>query len=230
MSLSVNERAIIAKESNEEFERLITEYRPFILGRVYDQGFGSDDDEISVALMAFYEAVKTYKEEKGNFLSYAASVIKYRLIDNRRKLKKSGLHVLKNEEDGYIDQYTARQQAEIVEDRQERRLEIMDFVNELGGWGMKLEQLAEASPKHKSSKELCGYVLGAMLSDEDLKEQIRKTKKLPVKQIAQKLGVSEKLLERHRRYLIAAYIIHSGGYQHLKDYVLPKFFGKEDMR
>lgn len=228
MSLSVNERAMIAKESIEEFERLITEYRPFILGRVYGQGFGSDDDEISVALTAFYEAVNTYKQEKGNFLSYAAAVIKYRLIDNGRKNRKSGLHVISGE-DG-ISLFAARQQAEIVEDRQERRLEIIDFINELGSWGISVEQLAEASPKHKSSKELCSYVLGTLISDSELKSQIDKTKKLPVKQIAQKLGVSEKLLERHRRYLIAAFIIHRGEYQHLKDYVLPKSFGKEDMR
>lgn len=227
MSLSVNERAMIAKESSEEFERLLVEYRPFILGRVYGHGFGSDDDEISVALMAFYEAVKTYRQDKGSFLSYAAEVIKYRLIDNRRRLKKNGLHVISGGEN--ISLYAARQQAEIVEDRQERRLEIIDFINELNSWGINIEQLEEASPKHKNSKALCGYVLVTMLSDEELKGQIKKTKKLPIKQIAQKLNISEKLLERHRRYLVAAFIINSGEYRYLKDYARPRFFGKEDM-
>lgn len=227
MNLSVNERAMIAKESNDEFERLITEYRPFILGRVYTQGFGSDDDEISVALLAFYEAVKTYRKEKGNFLSYAGAVIKYRLIDNKRKLKRDGLFVLGGET--YTGRYAERQQAKIVEDRQECRLEIIDFIKELNNWGINIDQLAESSPKHKSSKALCSYVLGTMLGDEEFTCQIKKTKKLPVKQVSQMLNISMKLLERHRRYLIAAFIIHSGGYQHLKDYA-PKLFGKEEMR
>ena len=52
-------------------------------------------------------------------------------------------------------------------------------------------------------------------------------KKLPIQELAQKLGVTVKMLEKHRRYLIAAFLIHSGDYPYLKEYVPRKLLGKE---
>ena len=43
------------------------------------------DEEWSVALLAFYEAVQAYEESRGNFHSFAAMVIRRRILDHRKK-------------------------------------------------------------------------------------------------------------------------------------------------
>ena len=44
-----------------------------------------EDDELSIAMFAFYEAIRSYSPIKGAFLKYAALQIRSRLIDNYRK-------------------------------------------------------------------------------------------------------------------------------------------------
>ena len=45
------------------------------------------DDEWSIALSAFWEAVKTHDPRKGTLQAYASVVIRHRLVDPARKLK-----------------------------------------------------------------------------------------------------------------------------------------------
>ncbi len=46
------------------------------------------DEELSIALMAFNEAIDGYDTSKGSFLSFAKLVINRRLIDYLRKKTK----------------------------------------------------------------------------------------------------------------------------------------------
>jgi DNA-directed RNA polymerase specialized sigma subunit len=61
---SLNERVIGIKDCREEIDKLIKEYKPFIasiveshLGHYAEYGV---DDELSIALIAFNEAIKKY--------------------------------------------------------------------------------------------------------------------------------------------------------------------------
>lgn len=47
-----------------------------------------DGDELSIAMMAFYEAILGYEKHKGPFLAYAARRIRNRLIDYYRMTKR----------------------------------------------------------------------------------------------------------------------------------------------
>jgi len=55
-----------------------------VVGRYVAYG---QDDELSIALMAFVEAIRSYDVSKGNFLSFSQNVIKRRIIDYYRKEK-----------------------------------------------------------------------------------------------------------------------------------------------
>jgi RNA polymerase sigma factor len=65
---SLNEKVTSIKDNNEEIEKLIEEYKPFIasltskVSRRYVE-YGSDD-ELSIAMMAFVEAIKAYNPWK----------------------------------------------------------------------------------------------------------------------------------------------------------------------
>lgn len=43
------------------------------------------DDEFSIAMIAFHEAIQSYSRTRGSFLHYASILIKNRLIDYHRK-------------------------------------------------------------------------------------------------------------------------------------------------
>ena len=78
-----------AKEDTRAADLLISTYLPFIktetakfLKRPPEEG---RDDELSVAMLAFHEAISGYTRGRGGFLKYAALLIKSRLIDYARK-------------------------------------------------------------------------------------------------------------------------------------------------
>ena len=80
----VNERAVAALSSESEFEGFVKDSRNFILKQASAAAgrFITDsDDEWSVALMAFTEALKAYDLSKGNFYPFASVVIKRRVVD-----------------------------------------------------------------------------------------------------------------------------------------------------
>ena len=77
-----------AKGDMREADELIRTYMPFIrtetakwLKRPPQEG---RDDELSIAMIAFHEAVQGYSRVRGSFLKYAALTIKSRLIDYHR--------------------------------------------------------------------------------------------------------------------------------------------------
>ncbi|MDI6705159.1 MAG: sigma factor, partial [Bacillota bacterium] len=47
-----------------------------------------NDDEFSIGIGALNEAIDRYSGDKGNFINYAALVIRSRIIDYERKIKK----------------------------------------------------------------------------------------------------------------------------------------------
>ena len=67
----------------ENLDQLINQYMAFLIRTVsnFTGKYVSieNDDEFSIALIAFTEAVKKYDEDRGNFLGFAKLVIESRL-------------------------------------------------------------------------------------------------------------------------------------------------------
>ena len=83
------EQVYAAKESVQAADQLIGDYLPFIraetakfLKRPPEEG---RDDELSIAMIAFHEAIGGYAKHRGSFLKYASMLIRSRLIDYARK-------------------------------------------------------------------------------------------------------------------------------------------------
>ena len=78
-----------AKKSPEAADSLIDQYMNFIQAETvrFTQGAPTQvrEDQLSVAMFAFYEAVQGYERGRGAFLPYAAASIRNRLIDYIRK-------------------------------------------------------------------------------------------------------------------------------------------------
>ena len=84
---ATDQMAMAAKTDEAILETLITGHRSFILrcaAKAAGRYLTDSDDEWSVALMAFHEAVGAYAPDKGRFEAFASTVIRRRVIDYLR--------------------------------------------------------------------------------------------------------------------------------------------------
>ena len=87
------EKVYAAKTDSQAADALIQQYLGFIRNEVARAVYRTDngrEDEESIAMFAFYEAILSYEKGRGAFLSYAARAIRNRLIDYYRKEKRHG--------------------------------------------------------------------------------------------------------------------------------------------
>lgn len=231
----INSRVEKIKNDDEAINLFIEEYKPFIAsytekitGRYVRYG---EDDELSIALMAFVEAIKSYDHLKGNFLSFAQLIIKRRLIDYFRKEKQHGntipLNIYDNHNynyDGYgddkdlsINESIERYSEEEISEY--RRLELEELKRELQKWDITFFDVARSFPKHGRTQEICSEIIDFLLSRPDLIELIKKKKYIPLAEIEKSLEVPRKTIERMRKYIIAAIIIKTGDYDYIKEYI-----------
>lgn len=223
-----------ASKSGDKVARdtLITKYRPFIIssaseacGRFLVVG---QDDEISVAMIAFNEAIDSFDFDKSTaFLSFSKNVIKRRLIDHFRKESRFVTETLTSDfvdgEDGKEVNVWEVRQAEDVYIHEKvvnaRRDEIIHFSSELEGMGISFSELVEISPKHEDARLRAMEIASIVASDPMLLQYMKQKKSLPAKKIEKMCDCSAKTVERQRKYIIAVVLIIMGDYRYLKEYL-----------
>lgn len=176
-----------------------------------------NDDELSISLIAFNEAIDTYDPNKGSsFWGYASMVIRHRLIDyfrqeahwqKRLPLTTQGedvnLEVLAKETELALE---AVRQAEEAEARAEM---VKAFEKSLGEFNISLRDLTKNSPKHRDTRENLLRIAVTLVKQPELQNQLLRSKQLPIKELMNQTGQSRKVLERGRRYIIALCLILS---------------------
>ncbi len=227
--VSLDERACRALQDENEANRLIEEFLPFIKSRVRRFIYGYDeirfDDYQSIAMLAFYEAIKSYDQNRGHFLTFANQIIKLRLIDGLRKESRyqEKIVLLSDEKEPYDNSpaSTAAAMSSYAFASQNALLsmEIEQFKMELQEWEITLLSLYEQSPKHNSLQKTCRQVVIQCYENQEITEIIQVKRYLPIKKIAKLTNVPEKKLERVRKYLLASLIILTGDYEYLAEYI-----------
>lgn len=217
--MNLEERVILAQSDKNECNNLINEYINFILScasAAIGRRVEKDDDAFSVAMIAFNEAIMKYDSEKGAFLSFSKLIIKRREMDYLRTeyTHKNELpfSTLSDDDDGVFD---------IKDERSgisDTALEIECANAELKCYGISFFELPKFSPKSFKTKHGCQTVIKYILNNNDIINEIKKKKILPNKRIIDDVRVSEKLLERHRKYIMAAVILLSGEYYAINEY------------
>jgi RNA polymerase sigma factor len=186
------------------------------------------DDEWSIALMAFVQSINNYDLTKGSFLSFAELVIRRRLVDYIRSQSKHNMEISvdpvifdtdgeESETDISIRLAVADQVSQEV--NHSIRLEINAISEVLTDYGFTFMDLSSCSPHAKKTKSSCAKATGFMLNSPLLMGEMRGTKQLPLKIIEKNAKVPRKILERHRKYIIAAIEILSGEYPNLAEYL-----------
>lgn len=233
-----NEHAVKAKEDPDYRNDFIDGNRTFIritAARTVHHFVSEHDDEWSVAMVAFNEAIEKYFPDKGNFSSFAEHVIRNRLTDALRSEYRHQSEVLfeplaleggaKHAE--VVDPVTIEIQKKLEEeanqssyDTQAQAKEEIDAVQHLlAGYGFSFYDLTSCSPKAQKTKEECAKAVIALLTDDGLFHRMQEKRILPIEGIIQASGVKKKILERHRKYIIAAAEILHGEYPLLAQYM-----------
>ncbi len=188
------------------------------------------DDEFSIALLAVSEAIDSYDPAKNDFWAYSAMIIRNRLADLYRKESRSKeFSVSPDAIDGNTvqDDPEFAVSLEIGEKIRVKSLgvdqglkeEMESFEEEIGRYGIGMEDLVESSPKSRKTREGCAGVLRLIFMPPPLTELLKKSKKLPITEILARGNADRKLMERHRKYLIAAAVILEGDYPQLSEYL-----------
>lgn len=216
----------------EDKNRLIQEYIPFIK-KVISNHIGAyveveNHDAFSVGLMAFNEAIEKYKENKGNFLTFASLVIKSRLIDEHRKISRTSREVfisqLENDLETTVDNIMA---VDGFESEIEIKLDLKELIQNMNEFGVSLENLVDEAPKHEDTRKMAIKIGRYVFENKELCNKVLDTKNLPTKDIMVNLNVSKKVIQRSRKFIIAVILILESDLDTLKRYISNAEGGQE---
>ena len=189
------------------------------------------DDEWSVALLAFSNAVDTYTVGRGDFLPYAKTVIRSRLTDHFRTQKHLFHEVVtapyilegggtpEEDTDGVYRAVVNESLADRAKTRENLREEILEMNTLLKTYGFQFFDLTACSPKQDRKRADCAAVIRYLLGEPNLIREMKQQKKLPVKALVSGSGISRKTIDRYRKYIIMAVLVLQGEYPMLSEYL-----------
>lgn len=218
----IDQIAIKVAHDDEKLSEFIKQYEFFILNtasKTAKHYITKNDDEWAIALAAFSDAVKKYEYERGSFFSFAELIIRNNLIDYYRVQGKHSKEIqVEQIEDEAIVEYNDNS----------LKLEIEAITQVLNKYRFSFMDLTDCSPKANKTKTACAKAVTYILKNPLLMNEIRASKLLPVKIIEKNTGIPRKIIERHRKYIIAAAEILHGDYPYLAEYL--SYIRKEGIR
>lgn len=223
--------AITAKADPTAREELIRQQEFYILkcaSKVSHRYITKSDDEWSVSLLAFSQAIDGYDQNKGSFLSFTDLVIKRRLIDYTKSQGKYNAEVSidpilfdtepeEESDDVQIRMAVADQVSK--QDSNDLKCEIEAANHAFSDYGFSFFDLADCSPHAAKTKKACAKAVNYILQNPLIINDLHSTRQLSLKIIENNTHIPRKILERHRKYIIAAIEILSGEYPYLAEYM-----------
>lgn len=206
-------------------EAFLAQYQPFVrkvVSNVCKRYITEQDDEYSIGLFAFHQAIEKYSYEKGkSFFPFAELLIKRDVIDYIRKEVRQNLVFLEEEqqEKDLIDMQVSLTEYLKEIEHENRKEEIFHFQKVLDEFRISFTDIVNDSPKHRDTREYLTGIAQIVVQDEQMLRELFQKKRVPLKQLESRVRVSRKTLERHRKYIIAMCIIFSNEYTYIKEYV-----------
>ena len=138
-----------------------------------------NDDELSIAMIAFNKAIDSYTRDKGNFYTYARILIKNALIDYFRSNTKIP-YLSFDLNNQLFEKEASTDNFDLMQENLIRAEEIKSFSQELGQFKLDLQILVSSSPSHKDTRDELLNVVFAVLRNEEILNDIYTKKQLPV--------------------------------------------------
>lgn len=226
---SIIQRVYDAKDDMTAADSFISDYIPFIKAQVSKLMKRpvniQQDDEYSVAMIAFHEAINGYSKTRGTFLSYASLLMRNRIIDFWRKNNRHNQVIsinapTSNEDQTIEDSLTDDEDyEENLAIREATKEEIIELSTQLRAFDVSLTDIADNSPKQERTLAACKRVVAYVKEDAELMEDFLRTKRLPLKKLTDGSKVARKTIERHRKYIIGLLLIYTNGYEIIRGHL-----------
>jgi RNA polymerase sigma factor len=181
-----------------------------------------NDEELSIALIAFNISCEKYDKTKGNFYGFSKVIIKNALIDFFRKNQTSPNLIFENNDGSvnYIDEKNSINNYETQIENRFRLDEITLFSEELLKYKIDFNSLIDLSPSHKDTRNNLLNVAFLCSREETILSYLKIKKRLPTKEIIILTASNRKLIEKWRIYIISLILILSNPeYIYLKSYL-----------
>ncbi len=190
---NIDEAAIKAANNFDFLSDFIKSQKYFIIRCAFKatkKFVSNNDDEWSIAQIAFCDAVKTYSKDKGNFLKYAETIIKNRLIDYYRSEQQKKIEYLVNpnvfesdsdEDDDELSVRIAVSKKIAVYEDNPIKYEIEAITEIFKEYGFSFYDLTYCSPKSFKTKASCRQAVLFILDNKAIFDEIKITKQLPIK-------------------------------------------------
>lgn len=228
----LEDRVLLVQKGNRQLQNdLLASYQPFIAKTVSDVCKRyidpKYDDEYSVGLFAFNEAILKFSPGRGSsFLAFANLVVKRKIIDYIRQNKKHSQTMSFHEvfEEGEqmenpLEVVVACEEYRRAQDNVLLHEELKDFILKLKSYKISLNALKKVAPKHKDARESAVRNTRILFDDPVLYTYVCKKKKLPIQALSKKVAVSKKTLERNRKFMLAVFIVFNENYLYIQDYL-----------
>ena len=216
----------LAKTDIDHADQLIRTYMPFIRSETAKFLHGpvqqASDDQFSIAMLAFHEAIRSYSALRGNFLKYASLVIESRLKTHAVALKRHA-HVSMDApfEASEHTLHDVIAEAQTIEpSRLATQAEIEELENQMHRFGLTLTDITENCPRQQRSLEKCKKVIAYAIRNPHLLDEMVETMKLPMNALVNGSGVDRKTIERHRKYVMAMLLIYTNGYEIIRGHLV----------
>ena len=181
------------------------------------------DDEVSIAMIAFHEAILNYDSDKGNFMHYASMLIRSRLIDHDRKEVRHKANISLDEDGDDNDPLinTIADPSDKVDTNmrlEATKEEIAELAKVLNDFGVSFKDLSDHSPKQERTMDMIKKVIQRAKADTTILDELLETKKLPLKRLVND-GGERKTIERHRKYVLGMLVILTNGYEIIRGHL-----------
>lgn len=212
-------------------EDIYNDLLPFCLrvaSKTCNRYISIQDEEASIAQISIMEACQKYNPERGSFHAFLGQVIRHRIIDYKRRENKHrtvNFSDLGENKDSYQEPVDDDYFESILDDLV-RQQEIDRFKSLLGEYQISFEDLCKVSPKYSKAREKAIKVTCLIAQSQELSEHLLAKKSLPASVLVEKFNVSNKFLDRYRKYIIAGVLVLKYELSYLKPYVIPLTRGK----
>lgn len=159
-----------------------------------------------------------------SFEKYSSLLIRSRLIDYHRKESRHRGHLSIDEqtdERGSLSE-TLTDTKDAYEESvslSATKQEIEELSKVMAEFGVSFTDVAENSPKQERTKTACISAIQYAAAQEELMEELLRTKKLPMGRLVSGSGAERKTLERHRKYILAMLLIQTNGYEIIRGHL-----------
>lgn len=210
------------EEESETKNETIKKHLPFIIKTVSEitgRYVTLEHDEVSIALLAFNEAIDKYEKERGPFLAFAKLVITSRLLTYLKRENKQSQHTSLDELQAAGIELTQDLCQPMVENQSQLKQELDLLKGQLKSFGFDLEALATDCPKHRDTRTRAIMLSCQINDDKSMVQKIYEKLRLPIKLISVTYEVTEKFIKGNKKFIITVVIMFDKNYKTLLQWV-----------